>query len=252
MKKRILMVLLIALMAAGVAFAQSEFKLSAGVGGFIGGDNGGGVEASASMSEAGHTMSMKEKIEMPYFGGGGYMFLDATYAELSIGFFVGKITPEYAFEVKYDGIKISPPVEAVPTYTVSSLNLGLFGKYPFVISDSFSFFPLLGIEYQAALSVKDEDGIEYRRMTDGAKASGDWSSLWFKVGVGTDFSFTESLYLRLDVLYGIRLPSKAEKDIANFMKSSMREESEGPPMTIDAKTLLGHGLTAKLAIGFKF
>jgi len=256
MEKRCFLALFIVLLAAGAAFAQPELKLSAGAGGFFGSDFGGGVQMTGDMM--GGLASMDVKIEFPYSGGGGYAFFDATYAELSVGYFSGKLKPKFKGSAKVLGVEMPIDPEeyaAIPTVKISSLNIGLLGKYPIAIMDNLSLFPLLGIEYQAALSVKDGDsGEEYRRPnsdgSDGDKAPGDWSSLWFKAGVGMDFSFTESLYLRLNVLYGLRLPSKAEKDYVDLMKTMAAAESAG--MSVDAKTLLGHGLTAKLAIGFRF
>jgi opacity protein-like surface antigen len=255
MKKRVFLTLLIAVLAVGAAFAQ-EIKFSAGVGGFFGSDFGGGVQMTGNIM--GGLGSLDVKDEFPYSGGGAYAFFDATYAELSIGYFSGKLKPKFKGSTKVMGIESSMDPDdypILPNIKIQSLNIGLLGKYPIAINDSFSFFPLLGIEYQVALSVKDEKfGEEYRRPnpdgSDGDKAPGDWSSLWFKAGAGMDFSFTESLYLRLDVLYGIRLPSKAEKDFVDFMKMMAGEMDS--TMTVDAKTLLGHGLTAKLAIGFRF
>jgi hypothetical protein len=112
----------------------------------------------------------------------------------------------------------------------------LLGKYPFGITKQLSLFPLLGINYQIMLSSKI-DGNEYQR--DGEDSPMDFSALWFKLGLGVDFEFIPKLYGRLEALYGLRLPNKAEND----MKDDWGD---------DAKTRLGHGLTVKLAIGYKF
>jgi hypothetical protein len=99
MMKKGLLVLLLAGLLAGSAFAQ--LQLSAGGGAYITGDFGGGVEASMG----GANMS----IETPYFGGGAFGFLDAKYAEFSMGLFgaggtttiemTGLQTMEYDFSV---------------------------------------------------------------------------------------------------------------------------------------------------------
>jgi len=265
MKKRLLMALLIAVLTAGAAFAAPELKFSAGAGGLFGSNFGGGMQMTGEAM--GGLASMDFKMEFPYSGGGGYAFFDATYAELSVGYFYGKIKPKFKGSLTILGVEmpINPEDYAsIPIVKIQTLNIGLLGKYPIAINDKFSLFPLLGAEYQIALSVKgkfddlDGDGEadegEYRRTNSdgslGSKAPGDWSSLWFKGGVGMDISFTDKLYLRLDLLYGIRLPSKAEKDMVDIMKKTAAEEDS--TMSVDAKTLLGHGLTAKLAIGFRF
>ncbi|MDR2392654.1 MAG: porin family protein [Treponema sp.] len=181
----------------------AELKLSAGVGGFIGGDFCGGVEAG-------------QKIETPYFGGGAaYAFFDATYAELNLAIYGG------SGKVKPGDVDMSR----------MNFNIGLLGKYPFAMTDTLSLFPLLGIEYQICLSAKQGDN----EFSD----PGDLSALWFKLGGGGDFAFTPNIYLRGEALYGIRLANKFETDL---------KDSGGS----DAKTLLGHGITVKLAVGYTF
>lgn len=221
MAKKVCSLLVLAALAAGGVFAQTAFSVSAGVGGLIGGDFGGGVEKS----EGGYSM----KYEMPYFGGGGFAFLDATYAELSFGVSGGAGKMKYTME----GGGQSQTSDS--DWSITNLNIGLLGKYPFAISDRFTVFPLLGIDFLAALAAKDEDGDDFFEGSD--NKTGDLSALWFKLGAGADFSITEKFYARLGLLYGLRLPNKAEKDQADKM---------------DGKTLLGHGLTVKLAVGYRF
>ena len=94
MVKNGLLVLALAAFATGGAFAQDEeeggksgtFRLSAGVGGFVSNDFGGGVSISGSIQSMGEGVS---NIHAPYFGGGGFVFFDAAYAELTLGFFGG-------------------------------------------------------------------------------------------------------------------------------------------------------------------
>ena len=225
MAKRSLMVLVLAaLVAAGGVFAQ-DIALSAGGGGLIGGDFGGGVEGKMS----GASM----KIETPYFGGGGFAFFDATYAELSLA-------------ISGNGGTVKTSMSGSGSNDVDSslvnFNIGLLGKYPFAINDTLSFFPLLGIDYQVTLSAK-VDGKDYEGFGGQDGKPGDFSALWIKFGGGVDYSITESLYLRLDALYGIRLANKFEND--------MKDTYEKTP-GVDAETLLGHGLTVKVGVGYKF
>jgi opacity protein-like surface antigen len=222
-KKVSLLVLLIAVLVTGTAFAQPAFRISAGVGGFFANDFGGGFKISGNYPYLG---SFETKIEMPNSGFGGYAFFDVTYAELSVGYFSSKGTMS---------MKTNLPLPFSDTnYTLSCLNLCLLGKYPIAINDKFSFFPLLGIEVQFGLSAKI-DGRDYINP-DGKKDPGDWSTMWFKAGVGGDYSLTDQIYIRLNILYGISGPRSIDIGI--------------PGETRD--NLIGHGLTAKLAIGFKF
>jgi opacity protein-like surface antigen len=226
MKKKIFLGVALAAFVAGGAFALPELKFSAGAGGYFTSDFGGGYEVSYK----GETMfSMKT----PYFGGGGFAFFDATFAELSLGVFAGggTVTGESG------GAEI-------PETDVScvGLDIGLLGKYPFALSDKLTVFPLLGITYRAMLSAKteNEDG-----DVEEADNPEDSSALWFKFGGGLDFSFTDKLYLHSGLLYGLRLANTFENDLVD----SSDKQSNG---AADTKTLLGHGLEIKLAVGYRF
>jgi opacity protein-like surface antigen len=240
MKKISLLVLVLAAFAAGEAFAQN--KISAGVGGFIGGDFGGGAEGKLSQG------SFEEKLtsETPYFGGGGFIFLDATYAELSLSFLKGGVTDK----VTVDDGSTSTSIEE-DGGSFMNFNIGLLGKYPIAVGEKLKVFPLLGIEYDICLSAKEKNGIEYKNER-GEDASGDFSALWFKLGGGLDINVTETVYFRFEALYGFRLANKAEKDLKDFIKELF--ERSGIPAGVNAnyETLLGHGITVKLAVGFNF
>jgi opacity protein-like surface antigen len=216
MAKKSLVVFIIAALAASGIFAQEQnqgqpkgFSLSAGAGALIGGDFGGGFKKGDS------------KTKMPYFGGGGFLFLDATYAELSFGILGGG--------GKWGG---DDTVDA----TITNLNIGLLGKYPFAINEKLSLFPLLGIDYQITVAAK-ADGEKYEGFDGDGKPS-DLSALWFKLGGGLDYDITSNLYLRGELLYGLRLPNKSEKD------------AKDDDSSIDI--LLGHGLNVKFAVGYRF
>jgi hypothetical protein len=226
--KRFWFVLLIAILVLGAAFAQPAFRLSVGGGGFADLGMGGGYEVS------GGGQSTKVEVYMPGFAGGALAFFDATFAELSIGFSggLGRML------IHTDGHSINDD----PYLSTMNLNISLLGKYPFGITEKLSLFPLLGIDYQIMLSVKDEDGNDFKDP-DGKDLSGDFSALWFKLGAGLDYSFTEQIYLRFSALYGIRLPNKFETDMI---------DSANSVSGVSANALLGQGLTAKIAVGYKF
>jgi hypothetical protein len=240
MVKKGLFILALAAIAVGGAAAQDDgeekkgaFKISAGAGGFFGSDFGGGFEVTGSMSgqEVG-----KYTMKTPSAGGGGFIFLDATYAELNAAFFGGSVKSK----VKQEGGGVNSDQE--DKMSGMTFNLGLLGKYPVAVNEKLKVFPLLGIEYDICLSLKDENGNELESV-------GDYSALWFKLGGGLDFALSEKLYLRFETLYGLRLANKMEKD----QKDSLEKQYANiPGVTVDAKTRLGHGLTAKLALGFVF
>jgi len=219
-RKGLLVLVIVAVMAASSnAFAQMpELKLSAGAGGYFTSDFGGGGEGSV--------YPYHEAFKPLYAGGGGFVFFDATFVELSLGFFAA------SGDVKYYG-DYKLMMERDTSYT--GLDISLLGKYPFALGEHVTLFPLLGITYRHFTSVKPD--------IDKLSKPGDLSALWFQLGGGVDYSFTEHIYARLGVLYGIRLKNKWEKDLANYLKTTYDGNGE---------IRLGHGLDVKLAVGYRF
>jgi len=104
--------------------AESQFpaiRLSAGVGGFIHSDFGGGVEQGS------------KEFTMPYYGGGGYLFVDAVYAEFFFGYGQGCATWKW-----------------IDFYTDRSYtNIGILAKYQFDVGvEKLKVSPVLGIDYE--------------------------------------------------------------------------------------------------------
>jgi hypothetical protein len=219
MMKNFMLLSVLAAAAAGGAFALPELKL--GAGGYAAGAFGGGVEGFYR----GRTMSIK----VPYSGGGGFAFFDAGYAELSLGVLAGGGS--------YEAVEMGEKDESDMSFT--AFDIGLLGKYPIAVTEKLSVFPLLGITYRIMLSVKDKDGNQYKN-SDGVEAPGDFSALWFKLGGGLDFSFTDHLYLRGGLLYGLRFANTFEKDMVDLA-------SEADPITLP-----GHGIEVKIAAGYQF
>ncbi len=104
-----------------------------------------------------------------------------------------------------------------------ALNLSILGKYPIEFTDNISLFPAIGTDYQMVLD------------------TGDYSALWFKFGTGMDIAVSDAMFIRPMLLYGIRLSNKWEND------------AMGPVVTggEEGSTLLGHGFTFSVSIGFK-
>ena len=77
------------------------------------------------------------------------------------------------------------------------------GPLPFALGPV-SLFPLLGIEYDLNLYLKDADGTDLKAgLTDQEKA--DLNQFWFKAGAGADFVVYKGLYVRPLVLMGFKL-----------------------------------------------
>jgi hypothetical protein len=190
-KKSILLLIIMAVCGTAV-FAQEKTESASGinwgVGGFIGGDFGGGVKGTISNSAGSGSVTA----EMPYFGGGAYAFLDSTYLEGTFAVYGGE--GKYKVTGEVNGQQLPESSETDVAYT--NLNVGLFVKYPIKLDKSFSLFPLLGAEYNSCLFANENEKL--------IQDSDYFSTTWFKFGGGLDVALAEKVYLRFEALYGLR------------------------------------------------
>ena len=98
----------------------------------------------------------------------------------------------------------------------TALQLGIYFKYPFVITDRIVLFPTVGVDYEFTLN-KNGTYFDW------------WDDIWFRGGAGLDFFLTERIFLRGHFIYGAALPVNGEGD-ENFT----------------------HGLLVKLGAGWMF
>ena len=228
MKNKLLYLIIFMVFITNRAFPQSEFRVSAGFGGYFTSDFGGGVENT----NLGRLFS---HIKTPYFGGGAFVFLDATFVELNFGGFMIKGEWEEFF------LLYGPGGVYPATYKFNSLgiglDIGLLGKYPFAVSEKITVFPFLGITYRAILALAEEGYKIYD--------PDEYNTLWFNFGGGLDYSITDNIYLRTGILYGIRLINEFERKTIERLNTS----SWGDDVI---NNILGHGLEIKLAVGFRF
>ena len=228
-------------LALGAFSAVSALDLSVGGGGFFASDFGGGLEYSLSMPPVG---SVEVTSKMPYYGGGAYLFFDVTYAEVSVGYFLGG--GEWAAEMKATVMGETETESSKADASFSALNLGLLLKYPVPLSDNMILFPAVGIDYLLVLAGENKAEGETQKWDgkDSVPKAGDFSAPIFKFGVGLDVAVSGQLYVRPELLYGIRMANKAENDAVKEIK----DELGGLGST---KTRLGHGLTVKVGLGYK-
>ncbi|MDR1239320.1 MAG: hypothetical protein LBK27_04330 [Treponema sp.] len=212
-------ILVFAFLTAGSLAAQ----MSIGAGGYLDGDFGGGSESVGNNNA-------RQTVTLPYFGGGGFLFFDAKYVEVSFGFFPG--SGKYTMEAS--SIPLTPDISNKTDMVYTQLSIGALGKYPFSINKALSVFPLLGFDYLITMSVK-ENGVEILKPEE-------FNALWFKLGGGVDLALSSHLYIRLDALYGLRPPTKFETNLTKV-------EFPGIESSL---VRLGHGPTVKLALGYRF
>jgi len=204
MQKKVVLVLLMAALVAGGVFADG---LSAGGGLLFDLSGNNGVKSGDAYAGIRNTSF------------GAYGFFDATYVEIDVSFARGSLT------MVAEGGGASASADAG---SVMQLGLGIMGKYPIELG-SVVLFPLFGINYNMVLSWS-VDGESYDKP-------GDLSQLGILGGVGADFGLTDSLYIRAEGLFQLRLANKLMKDMA----------SEG-----SASTTLGMGPRIQVGIGYKF
>jgi len=241
MKKTVFVLFL--LLSLLINAAAADFSLSIGGGGLL------GYTFTRYTLEGGNVTSDQS---MDRFDYGGFIFFDATYAELSVMFQAGNN--------KYQENMISSVTSLADSKgTGSEANLGfsLLGKYPFKISEKISLFPMLGIVYQIALTQKRHpDGSpEYDRSKGQLPEDRDkddnpyplsvWNSLWIDVGAGLDYYVIKGLFLRSELLFGFRLPTGYEQGALEKVKSQMGVND------LKLAGLTG-GPALKLGLGYRF
>ena len=165
-------------------------------------------------------------------GGGIYAFFDATFAELGVGLVFNNVRQTVAIPNMPD---ISPTLTGEETYNYlfKQINLSLLLKYPFPIGQSgWTLFPLVGIDGQIAIGDYDDnmrrDFQQVANMGYDMPTIGEfWNALWIRFGIGADYKLTERLFIRGQALYGFKLNSQYENDMASYWKEDIRGVSNG-------------------------
>jgi hypothetical protein len=164
-------------------------------------------------------------------------FVDAKYVEANFGLamLVGGLKQSTTYS---DGLGM-PDTSVTNDYTGTWLVIGALGKYPFAVS-GIEIFPLAGFEYEINLTMKDEDGSDLK-----ASMSDDYKNFlnqfWLKVGIGADITLAKSLYIRPEVLFGLKFISKLEQDMIDSAEDSGLNAS-----AFDSRIDIG------VAVGYKF
>jgi len=246
MKKRICTVL-VCLASATAVFALPEFGLSTGAGGIL-----GGHFTRYSLRANGQAASMNAYQTMNQFDYGLFAFFDATFATLGIIFQTG--ANNFDESVYIDGTW-NPDESRSGQGWETILGISLLGRWPFRLNERVTVFPLLGMDYLISLIQRrsDEYGLIYNRddglreadKNDNAFHISDWNSFIVRLGGGVELDLTDRIFLRGDLLYGIRLMTGWERKNLAFMRGF----SGDPSPRLGG---LSSGPSVRLSTGWRF
>jgi len=203
----------------------------------------------------GEPVSVNMGQEMNQFNFGGFLFVDATWAEFSVGIQSGRNSYKEAM------VADSPTIENIETTmkgrgSETMLTLVLIGKYPFTLSEKLAMFPLAGFEYQIALIQSREpngrkqfnrdDPVRGETGSDGKTYKLPvWNSMFVVIGAGMDYDFSSSIFLRTELQYGFRLMTPYEEDSLEKVKKGVN----APNPKLGGLT---SGPSIKIAAGLRF
>jgi len=227
--KKLVLVLVLAALVAGGAFAQIE--MSAGVGGILDMSFNNGVKVEGKGYFSGYSGS--DGFNNTSFG--AFAFFDITYAVIDVAFLSGS-WENYSTGTGYKD-------QYTDMGTFSQLGIGIMGKFPIDLG-VFKLFPMLGVNYNMVLSGKSPRGATWVYNYDyyGKKTtlSAELSQLGLLGGVGADIGITEQIFIRIEALFQLRLPMKTYSD-------QVKDKSE----YFDSSATLGLGPRIKLSVGYK-
>jgi hypothetical protein len=168
---------------------------------------------------------------------GLFVFLDATYAELDVGYFaqIGGVKNSLVTTTS-PGPSTSVTYTPDPYYENHIIVVELLGKYPFAVTKKLSVFPLLGAGVKFA--VGGNSNSDYAHDVD-------WG-VNIQAGGGLDYSLTEKLYLRGEAIVYYQVASDRKANIPEMAANSM------PTQYDFASKGYYVGPRVKLAAGYKF
>ena len=220
MARKGLLAVVFTVFLTGVVFAQSPFSV------------GGGV--LFDMAELGYGRARAPGTVPPppvflsveHVGFGAWGFLDARFAELSVGF-MGGPTEWY----------LENDEEATYYGSFAALDFSLLGRFPFdLVGGRVSVFPLIGVGYNLVL---------LSRMfgEDHPESPSHLSTFRIQFGAGGDFGISERIFVRTSVLGAWRFASRYFNDWAS--------EQRARPEIDRAHAVGDFGVTVKVGVGLR-
>ena len=98
------------------------------------------------------------------------------------------------------------------------LSLSIYAKYPFTVGP-FVLFPLAGLEMDLNVLFLDANWNDVRGTLTSQQLSNE-DQAWVKAGMGADWSFSGTGYIRAELVLGYKFPSKSENDAAANAKAA--------------------------------
>jgi len=237
------------LTGAAAVFGEG-FSMSVGGGGILGGVfTRYTLRADGVM--AGERVTVDADQHMNQLDYGFFAFFDATFGTLSVFLQNGVNSWRQPFFV-HDFAGQEDSGRGWETV----LGISLMGRWPFRLSDRFSVFPMLGMDYHISLrqrrSLEQAGGWRYDRDDGSVEVDADgnafrlsdFNSFWVNLGGGADFNLTGNLFLRGELLYGFRLMTSHERKNLEMM----RQETGDPSPSIGGLT---SGPSVRLSAGWR-
>jgi hypothetical protein len=175
MKKFIVLVLLLAIVASGAFALDRNWGFGMGI-----------------YSSTTHGTIANQDWEIARLGTPMFLFFGLNrFMELNLG-----MTFKYPYYFEVNGRE----VDAWDLGSTFALQAGLYGKWPIPLGRRFVFFPTVGADFE--FSFLDEyEGMEW------------WHDLWLRAGAGMDFFLGQRFFLRSHLLFGVGIPFGGEEGI---------------------------------------
>ena len=257
MKRRICVTILFLAVAAATFAAPAwlpDFRLSTGAGGVFGG------HFTDYNMQAGGILDADQNINQ--FELGAFAFFDATFVTFGVAIQHG--WNRFDEPVRFDVPFPIPDPSRDGRGQETTLALSLLARWPFRLNNTITVFPLAGIDYSFSLRYRrtdpdgnwyNRDNREYESDRDGnAFSFSDFNAFIVRVGGGAEFDITDRIFLRGDLLLGIRLRTEWERKNLDAMQSQAMGIQQMMFLPADDSTSLSGislGPSLRLGVGWR-
>ncbi|MDR2481496.1 MAG: hypothetical protein LBD07_04280 [Spirochaetaceae bacterium] len=200
-------------------------------------------------------LGLKNKRSLNLIDNGIYLFFDAAYAQVDVSLVIGKV---------FAG--------GMDSYDANKIGFAFYGKYPVAVGKSgFTLAPVAGVQYDMVLNARTEHG---NNIINGNKDKGtgillydridtatgtiilkngtlaDFNDLTIKFGLQARYPMSDKIYLDASWLYGITLNNTAVQ--AAIKLSEDAYDNLPAPANPSKNSYFNNGSTAKFAMGYVF